>query len=380
MKQAFIALFLVSPLILAAASADLEKHEAKHRRKPCCNIKEPSEHCGDGPGGCYRNYFQKMDFYHVKPVLTGSGKNWNYLNEELEGLAADDGIFTADCHGGKIDSSVFTTYHDNTTLPQLDNYKFVMYAKNPAEIPNRGDLVVEFEGSGETFKTDQNPYPSEIVQCNDFRLALNAFFAFDFETNLWLSWYLTNDRVYIAYGRNPFGWTVEGEYAAFDFVIPVGMRKPCDWHNMKIVFHAPQKEISWRLDGHEVLRITKPGNLIDRQYMVEDLGGGQTPVFPFQVWYGMGTMTKIQQYPACKRSDTCFDCKFPSVRQALADPGNEFALEMYNPLLGPPSPAIFWANSGSTTESDFIWGQGSILKIRKLAVYQDLCANPRCDC
>jgi beta-glucanase (GH16 family) len=149
---------------------------------------------------------------------------------------------------------------------------------------------------------------------------------------------------------------------------------------MKIVFQAPQKEISWRLDGHEVLRITKPGQLIDRQYMVEDLGGRQTLAFPSQVWYGMGTMTKIQQYPGCKRSDRCLDCNFPSVRQALADPGNEYALEMYNPLLGPPNPAIFWANSGSTAESDFIWGQGSILKIRKLAVYQDLCANPRCDC
>lgn len=370
MKQALSTLFFCT-LLLASSP--------KRHRKPCCRTKEPSVDCGEGnAGGCYKNYFQKMDFYHVKPVLTGAGKNWNLLNENIDSLAAQDGIFTADCHGGQIDSQVFTTHHRNTSLPQLDNYKFVMYARVPAEVPKNGTLVVEFEGSGETFKTDQSPYPTELVQANDFRLALNAFMAFDFETNLFVSWYLTNDRVYIAYGRAPFDWRVDGQYASFDFVIPVGMRKPCDWHNMKTIFHSPQKEISWRLDGHEVLRITKPGYLLDRQYMVEDLGGAQGPAFPTQVWYGMGTMTKLQQYPGCKRSDRCFDCSFPSVRQALADAGNDLALAMYNPVLGPPNPAIFWANHGGASESDFIWGQGAILRVRKLAVYQDLCANRHC--
>jgi hypothetical protein len=82
------------------------------------------------------------------------------------------------------------------------------------------------------------------------------------------------------------------------------MRKSCDYHNMKLVFHGTDKQISWRLEGREVFRVTKPGYLIDRQYMILDFGGAEGPIFPQSVFYGIGTSSIVDAYPACKRSDT----------------------------------------------------------------------------
>src|SRR5947207_10789387 len=77
----------------------------KKGKKPCCRTKEPSYDCGDGCGGCYKKYLQKLDFYHTKPVLSGVNKNWNYFFEDLgPAFMADDGVFTTDCHGGVVDS------------------------------------------------------------------------------------------------------------------------------------------------------------------------------------------------------------------------------------------------------------------------------------
>jgi len=339
----FTAIALFASFLVAQEAAAADEIVEKGKKPGCCRTKEPSYDCGDECGGCFKNYIQKMDFYHTKPVLEGAGKNWNYFFEDLsDAIKADDGVFTADCHGGKIDSTVFTRFFNSTTVRELEGAKFLIYAKAPAEVPKNGDLVVEYEGSGETFKTDQNPYPKEITQPNDYRMAANLFTTIDFQSSLAFSWLLTNDRVYILYSRYTFGWAAGEQYAAFNFVIPVKMRKPCDWHNMKTIVHGTTKQVSWRLEGREVFRVSKVGYLIDRQYMAADFSGQEGPAFPAQIWYGFGTVDSLWAYPACKRSDTCCDCKFPTVRQGLVDMGSELAPPLYNPLLGPPNPAIFW--------------------------------------
>lgn len=368
---------LFASLILA--DQVLDDSEAKGR-KPCCARKEPSFDCGDGCGGCFKNYIQKMDFYHTKPILEGQGKNWMYFAENTP-IETSDGIFTADCHGGKVDSSVFTRWVPPSGLQSIDNPKFFILAMTPAQVPKNGDLVIEFEGSGETFRGDQNPFPKEITQPNDLRFANSFFITYDFTTQLATSFALTNDRVYAVYTRYTIGRDEESPYAAFSFVIPVKMRRSCDYHNMKLVYHGTDKQISWRLEGREVFRVTKPGYLLDRQYMTLDYGGAEGPIFPQSVYYGFGTASIVQSYPACKRSDSCCDCKFPTVRQALTNTGNATAPALYNPLLGPDNAAIYWQSNNVAADAvatDFIWGQGATLSIKKLVVYQDLCAGRKC--
>ncbi len=382
-------LFTAISLFASLLVAQIED-EAKGK-KPCCGTKEPSYDCGDGCGGCFKNYIQKMDFYHTKPVLLGNGKNWSFF-QPTANYTADDGVFSFDCHGGYVNSGVFTHWVRPNPITQLDHYKFFIYADAAAEIPKNGDLVIEFDGSGETYNGDQNPFPKEITQLNDLRFAHAGFSTIDFEKGFAFDWLLTNDRVYVLYARYPLFWDSDvitpPNYATFTFAIPVKMRKPCDTHNMKTVFHGANKQVSYRLDGREVFRITKVGYLLDRQYMLIDQAGQEGPEFPERVSYGFGTFSMVDAYPACKRSDSCCDCKFPTVRQALTRTGDTAWLPEYNPLLGKnpaigplANAAVFWqanSNPALAIESDFIWGQGATLSISKLVVYQDLCAGRKC--
>lgn len=375
-------LYTTIALIAAIVSAQLPNaEEAEKGKKPCCRRPEPSFDCGDGCGGCFKNYISKMDFYHTKPVLSGAGKNWSYF--AVGNYTANDGLFQFDCHGGVIDSSRYTLWQPPAENLFLDHNKFFIYTDGTADVPKNADLVVEFEGSGETYRTDESKFLPEIIQPFDIRAANVAYSTFDRETGFAFDWVLTNDRVYVIYARYPQYWDndVTADYAVFYFAIPVKMRKNCDWHNMKTVLHGATKQVSYRLDGREVFRVTKPGYLLDRQYMLLDMGGQEGPDFPESVAWGLGTFTLVNYYPACKRSDTCCDCKFPTVRQALTRTGDAAAPEQYNPLLGPINPAIFWQNNEDpllAQESDFIWGQGAKLLIKKLVVYQDYCAARQC--
>lgn len=368
--NAFVVLSLLASFIFASG---LINCAGEKRQQPRYGPKYLDDDCGD----VCKTYLQKMDFYHTKPILTGALKNWAYYLEDSP-FTADDGKLTADCHGGRVDSTKFTRWAQPNRVREFDNTKFFIYAMTPASVPKNGDLTIEFEGTGETYKVNQNPFPKEITQLNDFRMANSIFSAFDFDTSMAFKFLLTNDRVYVVYSRYNYGWVLGQQYAAFTFVIPVKMRKPSDWHNMKIIFHDTKKQVSWRLDGREIFRLKRPGYRLDRQFMVIDFGGAEGPVFPKSVMYGFGTGSDLQAYPACKRSDKCCDCKFPTLRQALVDTGDMDADPLYNPLLGPNSPAVYWNSDQDANQDDHIWGQGASLQIKKLVVYQDPCTGRKC--
>lgn len=380
MKVAALVCLLASWISASAVEEELEK------KKPCCGLRQAEdESCGVDGSGCKRTYVEKLDFYHTKPVIQGSDSGpirgtWTYY-DGLEGSQADDGIFTAGCHGGVVDSRVFQSWSGPSPNPYRDNYKFLIFAMEEASVPKFGDLTVEFEGSGETFKGDQNKFPKEITQTNDLRSVNVGFITRDELTGLEFNWLLTNDRVYVVYTRH-FDQYGMSQAAGFTFALPVKMRKPGDWHSMKTVLHGTAKQVSYHLDGHEVFRISKVGYLLDRQYMLVDYGGAEAVLFPTFVKYGFGTFTMVNAYPACKRSDHCCDCKFPTLRQALSNTGVYDAFLPsaipYNPLLGFPSPAVFFQPNDDPSlaaEDDFIWGQGAKLYIKKLVVYQDVCAR-----
>lgn len=369
-------LVVISILASFIFASELIDGAEEKRQKPCCAPKDPEDDCGDA---C-KIYLQKMDFYHTKPILSGALKNWAYYLEDSP-FTTNDGKFTADCHGGKVDSTEFTRWNYATRVYEFDNIKFMIYAIAPAPIPKNGDLTVEFEGTGQTYKANQNPFPKDITQFNDFRMAYSFFTTFDEVTGFNFQFLLTNDRVYVVYSRYNYGWVLGDAYAAFTFVIPVKMRKPCDWHNMKIIFHDDKKQVSWRLENREIFRLKNPGYRLDRQLMVIDFGGAEGPAFPKSIQYGFGTGTMLQAYPACKRSDKCCDCKFPTLRQGLVNTGNLQAFPLYNPLLGPTTPAVYYrAHLYDQIDSrdDHIWGQGATLEIKKIVVYQNPCTGRKC--
>jgi hypothetical protein len=139
---------------------------------------------------------------------------------------------------------------------------------------------------------------------------------------------------------------------------------------MKIVINYAGRYVSWRLDGREVFRVNKIGYLLSREFMLTDFGGVEGDAFPELVQYGFGSMTLLDSYPACLRSDVCRSCKFPDLRQALVQ--TVINPQQYiNPPLDHGRPAVFWDTTGAIQNR--LWGQGSETAIRRLAVYYEDC-------
>lgn len=334
---------------------------------------------------CQRDYLNDMDFYTNYPVLSGPSQTWSYF--ENSDITANGGVLTTGCKGGFLDSRVYNITTDGQVdNPYSDHYKYFIYSNQAVTVPKAGSLVFEYLASTRTFRTEQNPFP-DVLQSHaagdDVRYASGVFQVFDpfvrgifnpSADGLVFSFYLTNDRVYVGYERQnryldesvPFG----SEPAAFNFLIPVKVRRNCDLHDLKIVVNYANRFVSWRLDGREVFRVNKVGYLLSRTFMLSDFGGAEQESFPETLSYGFGSMTLLDNYPACLRSDNCRSCKFPDLRQALVQTVIN-ADNYINPVLGAPQPAVFWDEQG--LEKNRLWGQGSETHIRRLAVYTEQC-------
>ncbi len=388
--------------VLCEKAANHNRRAARVCRKPCgcadrfnCDVCDypssssssssestDSDCCTCPNEECVRDYIEDMDFYTNFPRLVAPNKSWSYY---VSGnTTADGGSLGTGCRGGFLDTKVYKVTAPQTTNPYSDHYKYFISADEPVAVPKSGNLVFEFLAGVKTFKTEQNPFPDVLLSdaADDVRLANGAFQVYETtdpllpspnSDGLVFSFYQTNDRVYIGYERQWLG-TLPPEYATFSFLIPVKVRRSCDLHDMKIVINYSNRMVSWRLDGREVFRVTKVGYLLNREFMLSDMGGAEGDAFPELLKFGFGSFTLLDNYPGCLRSDVCRSCKFPDLRQALVQTSTDaVAADMYNPVLGSPIPAVFWDTQSLAINR--LWGQGSETVIRRLAVYKEDCGN-----
>lgn len=328
---------------------------------------------------CNKVYYDWLDFYTNSPNFDADNGTWAYytlLNDaDAPVFVADDGKLITGCSGGILDSKVYTSFQAGlSSWTVQDHAKWWGYAKTPIPVPSHGDVVIKYAANVQTFNTEENPFPSAIVERNDFRLASGNFLAFDFDTGLIVGYVVTNHRVYVLYQRVP---QLEAPaalkavtYAAFTFVVPVKIRRVCDWHDMEVVFHGDTREISFHLDDQEVFVINQVGFRLSRDYMVEDDGGNEELTWPETIQYGFGTFSGLDYYPSCQRAESCRTCRYPFIREALVQLNDGIQYTQYNPIFGPSTPAVFYDTA--SLEANKIWGQGTVTKIRKLIAYQRL--------
>lgn len=339
---------------------------------------------------CNKVYYDWLDFYTNTPNFDLATGTWTYFN--LTGgeggvyYIANNGTLITGCSGGILDTKVYKTWQDGlSSNPYEDHAKYWAYAKTPIPIPPHGDAVVKWAANVQTFNTEENPFPSAIVERNDYRLASGQFTAFDPSTALNFGFVVTNHRVYLLYQRSPFLYQADIELtkgadqaflfsgAGFTFLIPVKIRRTCDWNDLAVIFHGDSKEVSYHVDDQEVFVINQVGYLLDREYMVEDFGGVEAKLWPESIYYGFGSFTDLDWYPACQRTESCRACRYPFIREALVklyDETGEGSPQQYNPIFGPNVPEVYWDNTSNNAYK--VWGQGSVTKIRKLIAYQRL--------
>lgn len=360
--------------VLAASIFASQADDDKRRGYPCCHessssssciippVPEPKEPC------CETVMLANFDFDRTVPVVSADPINgWSYFDGK------DDGKLTTGPCGGTLISLPFHDFVASDVFRQGDHYKYMLYANQWAQVPENGNLTVSWIASAKTKNTDQSPYPAAYLDDEDYRLANALLSAYDPENFLFYDMMLTNDRVYALYGALP---TIG--VAAFSVVVPMKVRKQCDWHKLKIKFVSADQSVSFNVDGHDGFRVIKPGFMGDRKYVVNDLGGVETLRFPRYIQYGFGTATFLDYYPTCQKIPGCDFCNYPQIREALLNLGNLNDVDtvpQFNPFLGAPIPAHYYADTQVLQDSAnyHIWGQGVMLNMTRLAVYQDVC-------
>ena len=315
----------------------------------------------------------------------------------INGWLADDGQLEASPTGGILNSKVFTKTAGKTSNIINDNFKYLLTNSVPAELPTRGSLYMQIAMGSKSFKVANSPYPTAVVQDNDYRLASSGFLAIDPTLNLVFGFLLTNDRIYGLYQR----WRTDPSDPAADFmyVKPLREREPMELHHLAIIFDATTRTVLYRISDDTVMRITHVGMAFEAQYLVSDLGGTFTLMWPTSIVYGFGTLTFLNTYPACKTvpplstSDSSSSsstssspssgpslappvltsspawktCGYPELRLALINNGDDAAPMQYNPILGPPVLAQFF--DATSTASNRLWGQGTVVKLQFMMVY-----------
>lgn len=363
-----LALAALLPLLLSLVRA---QGKAEGR---CCPRTPASE-----PGcdlGC-RVVLDELDFFLTYPIPDTEGSPWHY--DEFPGLnfTTRGGVLTTGCCGGTVDTNPYIlSYPAGLLGPQLSGLKYFLENETVYPVPAAGQLDVEWEVSARTFGTQDSPFPASLVGANDVRLAAGALFLHDSEHALYFDWLLTNDRIYARYSRDNVDVTSPPGYAAFAYLVPVYDRKPGDFHTVRVAVDGLKKEVRWYIADRLVFAVDRVGLLMPtRRYMTLDLGGTPTLAFPAQVNVGIGAVTLLDNYPACHSSCRDSNCTFPATRTALVNQGGAVSPPQYSPLLGAPSPAQYYDGVG--LPQNFLWGQGSTMRLRHLAVWSSTCQFAR---
>ena len=182
----------------------------------------------------------------------------------------------------------------------LDHVKWLAQGTHVASTGQPGfdaiagrELTVEMTMSARTYGTGMHPFGRHVIDAeSDLRLAAAAMTWYDPQTLLVFSFFLTNEQIYAYYERLPFARKALGDYAAFNYAIPVAQRKPADWHDLAIRYDRTAGVVRWLVSGATVFQVDQLGRrLAARDHLIVDHGGRETPVLPAQLNCGMAMFT-----------------------------------------------------------------------------------------
>jgi len=284
----------------------------------------------------------------------------------------------------KIESSPFSSWMPPSQLFFLDHIKYFLISVDPYVVPEIGLLSIEYKARAKVNGLHKTPFPQEVLaEDNDVRLASGFAGMIDPMTGLSIGFLLTNDRIYIQYGRLPIARPLLGNYAAFVMIIPLAERCPEQYNNMRMVFDSQSKEIAFLIDGEELYRIQNVGYIQDRRLLVSDAGGEKTLVWPQTLQLLFGSTTALDFYPAAT-NPACRNpyadsstCGFPPVSIGLVNTSSANAPPLYNPGTVEQTPAMYYDPEG-VMGCHHVWGQGVDMDVKAIKVgrYECLLESP----
>lgn len=139
-----------------------------------------------------------------------------------------------------------------------------------------------------------------------------------------LGFALTNTKIYAVYARLPTSQTIINNYFSFVYYVPIAQRSSSIVNTLGLVINKQQNTVSWRADGFELLRITRPGQAIADKFRVGDFGGAVADVgLPSSLQIAIGVMRAQANgvpHSACQNAifQACaenIDCAFRTLCQ-----------------------------------------------------------------
>lgn len=207
--------------------------------------------------------------------------------------------------GLKVTSNPFTS-----TVPVgNDHPKWLHYYKDPAVLPDAGELVYEAEVSVKqhipvceipsAFTSGPNPRVRNAFE--DIRLASAGINVVDMSTWMVFDFFISDEMIYAFYERLPFGktfWTNNEEdpnnttgYAAFSNGVPVMQRAPCDSMRLGIGINKVRGYVKWYINGREVFSWERIGTRLPDKYKLLEHGGTAEIVTINSIYFGFGTFS-----------------------------------------------------------------------------------------
>ena len=121
-----------------------------------------------------------------------------------------------------------------------------------------------------------------------------------------LGFALTNSRIYAVYARLPTSQTLMNNYFSFVYYVPLAQRAASIINTLGLVVNKKEGRVSWRADGFELLRITRPGQAIADKFRVGDFGGAIADIgLPAALQVAIGVMRAQANgvpHPACQNA------------------------------------------------------------------------------
>lgn len=352
-----------------------------------------------------------MDDIETKQSIVSTKHNekkyHNFVN-----VVGDAGL-SIDTHGLIIDNKEFT----RTILPGKDgagdHVKFLMEIKDVYNIPKTSaELLYTVKISAKQyFRNTSSPagvIPSPfIARVNnimaDPRLCCSAITVFDDSTMMVYKTLLTNRMFYAYYGRRPNlktswvnGGPSQGEYASFASMVPLLSRGDKDVLNtsegplndfniVSIGFKYDnvhdRYQVTWYIDGVNVLSINQLGYRLSEQYQVFEQGGHQYRVGIGSLRFGIGHFSFLdyqlpnnyakehvyrdesQRYPIVRSSSGLVQlCPFNFYREVYPNFTGE------HPDIIPKKSFAISIEESFDDENSRLFGQGMVTRISWMTV------------
>ncbi len=206
-------------------------------------------------GHCDIQYGYEVDFYENNLVVTSTGNrtalsNWNLVN-------------------------------NNAALGTLYQSKPVFCVPKECGSGIQLAATVSYLRSGVTTGLGSSD------PINGYALfGLSGFDGFQF------AFWITETKIFALYSRLPNSQTTLEYYMSGTYLIPIADRKPINHDLLEIWLDPSSLFVSWRMNGYELLRVNRPGEVcIDSKFMIADYGGYfDYAGFPDQVVIQAGTL------------------------------------------------------------------------------------------